>query len=598
MKRYPTTWQFEKLIKRFDSDYLSKEQLLISRKIEDFVKKWANNKSYLKDNIELKTALDEYEEIFSTTGLEGKSGIYLYLKQSLDQSNSEIKAQFNKLDEFARDLYNKLQFFSHKISRLGMKRQEEVLNDKSLKAYWHYLSKLFNESKYLLSEKEEKLLNLKSKTASYNWIRLTQELLSEESAKVVDEFGYKASKSFSEIISLMDHKDQLVRDSAAKEFNKILLKWSKVAEAEINSVLENKKVDDTLRKVGRPDEIRHLSDDIESEVVDVLIQSVSDNYEISKRFYKLKAKILGKKKLKYHERNLHIDESDTKYPFSSGVALLRKVLGEMDGTFLSIFNTFLDEGRIDVYPKKGKSQGAFCLSDSKFNPVFILLNYQDKLQDVLTLAHEVGHGIHFELSKVQNSLDFGASLATAEVASTFMEDFILEEILKSADDETKLSILMTKLNDDISTIIRQVACYKFEQDLHKDFREKGYLSKEEIGALFTKHMSSYMGESVEYSKGSENWWIYWSHIRNFFYVYSYASGLLISKSLQESVKNDREFIKKIKTFLTQGQSKSSKEIFLDLGIDISKKEFWELGLEKINDNLTRAEMLASKLGKI
>lgn len=598
MKSYTTTWQFDKFIKKFDSDYLLKEQLEISKKINLFVKKWSNNQNYLKDNRDLKKALDEYEEIFSTTGLEGKSGIYLYLKQSLDQSNSDIKAQFNKLDEFARDLYNKLQFFSHKISRLSRKRQEEILSDKNLKGYWHYLSKLFNESKYLLSEKEEKLLNLKSKTASYNWVRLTQELLAEESGKVIDELGNKSTKSFSEIISLMDNKNQDVRDSAAKEFNKILLKWAKVAEAEINSVLENKKVDDNLRKVSRPDEIRHLSDDIETEIVDVLISTVSDNFELSRRFYKLKAGILGKKKLKYHERNLHIDETDTKFPFSTGVELLRNVLGELDLSFLEIFNNFLEEGRIDVYPKKGKTQGAFCLSDTKFNPVFILLNYQDKLQDVLTLAHEVGHGIHFELAKKQNSLNFGASLATAEVASTFMEDFILEEILKKANDETKLSILMTKLNDDISTIIRQIACYKFEVELHKTFREKGYLSKEEIGAIFSSHMGSYMGESIELSKGSENWWIYWSHIRNFFYVYSYASGLLISKSLQESVKNDSKFITKIKTFLELGQSKSTKEIFLDLGVDISKREFWELGIEKIKFNLNQAEKLAKELGKI
>src|SRR5690606_849414 len=213
-------------------------------------------------------------------------------------------------------------------------------------------------------------------------------------------------------------------------------------------------------------------------------------------------------------------------------------------------------------------------------------------------AHEVGHGIHFQLSKAQNSLNFGATLSTAEVASTFMEDFVLEEILRDADDELKLNILMMKLNDDTSTILRQVAIYNFERDLHEEFNKNGYLSKEEIGGLFLKNMAAYMGDSVKLNRGSENWWIYVSHIRNFFYVFSYANGLLISKSLQESVKEDPKFISKVKEFFKSGKSESTKDIFMKLGIDISDKEFWNNGLERIENLLSETENLAMRLGKI
>jgi oligoendopeptidase F len=157
--------------------------------------------------------------------------------------------------------------------------------------------------------------------------------------------------------------------------------------------------------------------------------------------------------------------------------------------------------------------------------------------------------------------------------------------------------MMMRLNDEVSTIFRQVACYRFEQSLHDQFRQKGYLSKQDIGKLFQMHMASYMGESVEQSPGSENWWVYWSHIRSFFYVYSYASGLLISKSLQNSVKKEPRFIGKVKEFLSAGLSDSPKNIFRKLGIDITDKQFWEKGLEEVETLLNETTSLAKKLGK-
>ena len=158
--------------------------------------------------------------------------------------------------------------------------------------------------------------------------------------------------------------------------------------------------------------------------------------------------------------------------------------------------------------------------------------------------------------------------------------------------------MMTKLNSDISTIFRQVACYLFEQELHKTFREKGYLSYQEIGRIFQKCMIAYMGPAVEKSPGSENWWIYWSHIRTFFYVYSYASGLLISKSLQKSVKENPQFIEKVKEFLSAGLSASPKNIFIGLGVDITDATFWNKGLDEIEKLLKDTEKLAKKLKKI
>lgn len=218
----------------------------------------------------------------------------------------------------------------------------------------------------------------------------------------------------------------------------------------------------------------------------------------------------------------------------------------------------------------------------------------------MTIAHETGHGIHNELMKKRqdNALNFGAPYFSAEVASTFMEDFVFEKILQEADDQLRLSILIMKLDEDVSAVFRQAALYRFEEELHFQFREKGHMSKEIIGKLFQKQMKSYMGNFVEQSQGSENWWIYVSHLRNFFYNYQYASGILIAKSFQNSFRNNPGFIESVKEFLGAGLSDYPKNIFGKIGVDIEDKEFWNKGVGEIGKLLNETTKLAKKLGKI
>ena len=287
------------------------------------------------------------------------------------------------------------------------------------------------------------------------------------------------------------------------------------------------------------------------------------------------------------------------FTFQESADFVSNVFTHLDPEFTKILTRFLNNGQIDVYPKKGKRGGAFCAHWLISQPTYILLNHTNKLRDVLTLAHEMGHGINNELIKQkQHALDFGTPLSTAECASVFMEDFVLEEVLKTADEETQLGILVAKLDDNIATAFRQIACYQFEQEMHATFREKGYLSYAEIGKIFQKYMSAYMGPAIEQSPGAENWWIYWNHIRSFFYVYSYASGLLIAKFMQNKVKQDPSFINQVKVFLSSGLSASPKDIFGKMDIDITDAAFWHAGLDEIELLLNQTESLAKKLGKI
>lgn len=593
------TWDLTRLFRADDDPGIEEAIRVVERESYRFIRKWKSRRDYLSDPSVLCDALKEYDRWKGCFGADGDAGYYFWLRAEQDQNNPDLKARLNKVEEFSRKIENDIQFFHLRLAKIPRKKRNSFLRCRGLRRYRHFLENIWAESKYLMSEREEKILNVKMPTSYSNWIKMTFGLLSKEERKISLEGGGSGVRPFSEITALMNSSDKKTRDSAARAFNDILTENLDVAEAEINSVLSHKKTEDELRAFSRPDLSRHVADDIDSRVVDSLIASVSKRFDIPSWFYELKARLMGLRKLKYHERNVVYGNIKTRYSFEASCNLVRKVLHGLDQEFGEIFDGFVSNRQIDVYPKKGKSGGAFCAHHLISQPTYILLNHTGELGDVLTLAHEVGHGINNELiRRSQNALNFGTPTSTAEVASTFLEDFVLQEILKKSGGELKLAIMMKKLDDDVSTIFRQVACYRFEMELHELFRQKGYLSKEEIGKLFAGHMAGYMGDYVEQTSGSENWWVYWSHIRYFFYVYSYASGLLISKSLQSSVKNAPVYINRVKNFLSAGLSDSPKNIFLSLGIEIENVDFWNRGIEEVDCLLEETARQARRLGKL
>ncbi|HWR58073.1 MAG TPA: M3 family metallopeptidase, partial [Thermodesulfovibrionales bacterium] len=448
-------WNLKPLFDGDDDPRIEEKRKIVEQESYRFINKWKDRNDYLEDPAALKEALDEYERWNRNYGADGDEGYYFMLRTQQDQNNPALKAKFNKVEEFAQKIQNDVQFFHLRIGKISQESQGRFLEYEGLKPYRHYLERLFAEAKYLLSEPEEKILNLKSPTSYSNWVKMTSGFLSKEERQVFSEDGKKVRKNFSEILSLMNSRVRKVRDSAAAAFNDIVSKYAEVAEAELNSVLANKRIDDELRKMDRPDLGRHISDDIESEVVDSLISAVAGRFSVSSRYYGLKARLLGVKKLKYHERNIEYGRIATKYSFAKSTELIEKVFGKLDPEFREIFLRLMRDGQIDAYPGKGKAGGAFCAHHLLSQPTYILLNHTGRLNDVLTIAHELGHGINNELMRAkQNALNFGAPLSTAEAASTFMEDFVLEELLKEADDELRLAVMMNKLNDDVSTIFR------------------------------------------------------------------------------------------------------------------------------------------------
>lgn len=575
-------WNLKLLYKNLDDPKIEKDIKASENALKAFIEKWKKNDRYLKDPKVLKEALDEYEDLHSNHGILTKPFYYTLLNKEIDLNNTELKAKLNKLSHKATELGNEIQFFTINLSKVSKKKQKEFVNAPELKNYKHYLEMLFANAKYVLSDKEEKVFSLTAKPSFSNWVNMIEELLSKQSLKVLDEESKEKEISYNEAFKYINSTKKKVRDRAAKEFNSVNRKYIEIAEYEMNSILERKQIQDEYRGKERPDLTRHLSTDIDTEIVDTLVDVVTKNFDISQKFYKKKAKLLGQKTIGYHERNVPIGKIEKEYEFEKGLNIVTDVFYDIDEDFGDILSSFKKNHQIDAFPKASKTGGAYCISVNKHLPTYILLNYNEKVNDILTIAHESGHGIHSELVKEQNALNDGYSLALAEVASTFFEDFVLDDILKRTEEKDIVkSLKMQRESDSINSIFRQIAFYNFEKELHSTFREKGYLSHDEISEIFIKHMKAYLGDAVDVDDSMRYGWIYVSHFRRFFYVFSYASGLLISKFLQKKVREDKEFVEKFKDFLKAGSSKSVKDIFMDIGVDISKREFWEESVKAI-----------------
>jgi oligoendopeptidase F len=600
MKIQHTTWNLKHLATGDNDPAFATKREAITTAANAFVKKWKKRTDYLEDPAVLLRALDEYERLHREHEPAGDEYIYFRHRQSQNADDSKVKARLGKAQEFVENIYNDLRFFSLNVAKIPAAKQKKFLVYPGLRKYKHYLQGHFLAAQYHLSDAEEKIISLKNNGPAYNnWKSMVDAFLAREEGETLGPDGKKATRGLEELLNLSSDPKPAVRDAAAAAINDIFKKNLPVAEAEMNSILQNKKIDDELRGFVRPDSAQHLDDDIDTDVVDALIEAVSKRNDIAKKIYQFKAKLLGIEKFKYHERNLKYGAVNATYSYQQAVDMVEKVYSKLDSDFASLFREAVEGGYIDVYPRKGKHGGAFCAGGAYHQHSYILLNYTNQLRDIMTLAHEMGHAINDELTRhAQNALNTGTPLSTAEVASTFMEQFVADEVMAEADDEMRLALMVEELNNNVAGIFRQTAAYRFEQELHGRFREQGHVSKEDIGRIFKKHMAAYMGSVVEQSEGSENWWVHWGHFRAPFYVYSYVSGHLIAKSLHAAVKKDPSFIVKVKEFLSAGLSDSPKNIFAKLGIDIASVEFWQAGLKEIEDTLKEAQKLAKKLGKI
>ncbi len=586
MAKLRTAWNFKLLYKSDTDPQIEKDMKAIERAFADFEKKY-RGKDFTSNAKKLKNVLDDDTKL--DVVLNGwKLLRYFHLRKDVESQNARIHALMAKYDARTTEARNKVTFFRLALGKIPAKDQRRFLKDPALSQYRYLLKVIFENSKHDLSEKEEQLLRQLYQPARGMWIEGQEKFLNTLTVP------FKGRKlSLGEASNIAHELPLTERRGLATRINEILKESAYYAEGEINAIYTLKKILDEKRGFAKPYSSTVLEYENDEKTVERMVATITRHFPVAHRFYRLHAKILGLKKVTVADRSAKKGQIRKKFDFETSVGILSEVFSAVDPRYAEIFGNFVANGQLDVYPKKGKSSGAYCSGGGDL-PTFVLLNHVDSVNSIATIAHEMGHAFHTELSKSQPLHYQGYTFSVAEVASTFFEQVLLERLEKELAPEEYALLLHDKLKNSIATVYRQIALFNFELELHERIRTEGHLAKEEIAKLMAKHFRSYMGDAVEVTDLDGYFFVMLSHMRRFFYVYSYAYGQIISRALFEKWKADKSYAKKIEQFLSAGGSMSPKDIFRSIGIDTTDPKFFETGLKSIEKDIVKLEKLTAK----
>lgn len=591
------TWDFSDLYYGPEDKKLEQDVQKIERLCKAFAQKYAKenigknantnttaNADYLKNNTTLLLALKDWEKLNDELG-SARPLWYLYNMQSIESQNKTIEAKIGLYEPRVTKALNSILFFTLNLGKIAPEKQQKILTDSNFAEFKYFLERIFITAKYNLTEDAEKVVSLMSRPARSMWIDGFEKLLNKQSVKFKGKDVPLSKAMF--MIHQLPTKDRRTLNALCMDKLKDI---SYLAEQEINAVYTHKQISDELRGYKKPYSATIIGYENDEKSIENLVKVVTDNFHISHRFFKLKAKILGLKSLEYCDRAVGVAKKQKPVEFEEAVSILKKSFGTINPRYSNVLENMLATKKIDVNPRLGKRGGAYC-SGGAGVPTVVLLNYVPSIDAVLTFAHEMGHAIHTEFSKKPAPLYQNYTISVAEVASTFFENIASEEIYKNLSKQDKIFLLYDRVADSVSTIFRQIACFNFELSLHEEMKAKGALTTKDISDLHNKHMHAYLGPVFKMKESDGYFFEAWSHIRNFFYVYSYAYGELISKALFRKCKKDPSFHAKVDQFLEAGCSMSPEDIFKSIGVDTSKTEFFKEGLKAIEEDIVELEKL-------
>ncbi|WP_417782196.1 M3 family oligoendopeptidase [Terasakiella pusilla] len=518
----------------------------------------------------------------------GRIVSYAQLLYAGDNTDGKIAQFYQNMQEEITNLSSLILFYTLEINKLDDDVLEDLLKDEAAGAYRSWIMDVRVHRPYQLSDDMEKLLMEKSVSGKRAWNRLFDETMAGL------RFPFQGEEvTNSEILDKMSSSDGAVRKEAAKSFGKVLGDNIRLFSLITNTLAKDKATEDQWRGLERPISARNLSNLVEDEVVDALITSVKESYgDLSHRYYALKAKWFGVDQMDYWDRNAPLPEDDDRQiPWSEAQETVLKAYGAFDGNMADIAKRFFEESWIDVPPRAGKDSGAFAHPVTPSAHPYVLLNYHGKTRDVMTLAHELGHGVHQVLAAKQGALMADTPLTLAETASVFGEMLTFRSMLDNETDEKRRRIMLAgKVEDMLNTVVRQVAFCDFERRVH-DERKKGELTAERLGEIWMEVQSESLGSAFRFDEEYQHYWAYIPHfIHTPFYVYAYAFGDCLVNSLYDVFQNGHEgFQQKYLDMLSAGGTKRHKELLAPFGLDASDPDFWKRGLKVISGFIDELE---------
>ena len=539
------------------------------------------------DGQELYLAIAKYEAIGE---LEGRIMSYAYLVYAGNMSDPDIGKFFQTMQEKISAIGTDMLFFMLELNRIEDETLDVMYDGSSLKKYKPWLNNIRAMKPYQLSDELEKLLHEKDISGRSAWVRLFDETIAGLKFEVDGE-----EMASQQVLHLLSSPNGDIRKKAAKSLGKVFGQNVRLFSLITNTLAKDKAIEDEWRHSPEPATMRHLSNQVEAEVVDALSEAVQAAYPtLSHRYYKIKAKWMGQEKIDYWDRNAPLpDQDDRIIPWAEAQETVLDAYGQFSPQLSDLGRQFFENPWIDASVRPGKSPGAFAHPTVPSVHPYLLLNYQGNIRDVMTLAHELGHGVHQLLAAPQGGLLADTPLTLAETASVFGEQLTFRALLEKQSDPDKRRIMLaSKVEDMINTVVRQIAFYEFEKRLH-DARKEEELSPDQIGKIWMDVQKESLGPAIRLHDEYQYFWSYIPHfIHSPFYVYAYAFGDCLVNALYAIYQEAEEgFQEKYFDMLKAGGTLQHKELLAPFNLDASDPAFWSKGLSVIEGFIDELEAL-------
>ena len=539
---------------------------------------------------------DFFEHLAGVVDKIGRATNYTSLKFSVATDDPEVGALMQKAQEQATVIGSRIIFVELELAQLPADRAAELIGDPKLASVAHHLEGILRYKDHMLSEPEEVVLSEKSVAGASAWSRLYDEQSSVITAEVDD-----AEVPLMAALAQLQHPDAAQRAKVAAAVTEGLAPGLRTRAFIFNTLLSDKSVDDRLRKYPTWISARNLSNEATDASVQALIEAVVGRYRIPQRWYALKARMLGVDRLNDWDRMAPVVEDTAEFDWDDAKVLVDDAYRSFSPEIADVVQEFFRNDWIDAPMRPAKRGGAFCAYTVPSHHPYLLLNWTSQRRDVLTLAHELGHGVHAYLARPQGIFHQTTPLTLAETASVFGETVTFGKLLDGVTDPAdRLPLLAEHLEDQIATVFRQVAMNRFEDAVHTERRDVGELSVDRFGELWAESQTAMLGDAVEVSEGYRTWWSYIPHfIHTPGYVYAYAYGQLLALSVYARYEEEgSSFVPRYIEMLSAGGSMAPEELGKIVGVDLGDPGFWDGGLDIIERLLVDTEEAAAAAGRV
>jgi oligoendopeptidase F len=582
------TWDLAPLVEHGGDEAIDRMLDEAERRSRDFKAAYAGRVGEL-DAEGMRDAMAELGAIYD---LVGRAGSYAMLRFSAATDDPATGALFQRVQERAAAIETELLFFDLEWQKVPGERAEELLADPRLEFCAHHLRVSRRLGPHRLSEPEERVMTELRVSGRSAWSRLFDEQVASITVELDETIPLELA------FARMFSPDRDERRRAAEAITEALRPGLRTRSYVFNTLLQEKATDDRLRRFPHWLAARNIENEVSDESVQALVDAVRSRYEIARRWYRLKARLLGIDRLADYDRNAGIATDEERIEWPEARDLVLDTYRSFSPELGDLTRRFFDERWIDAAARPGKRSGAFSAATVPSVHPYVMLNFTGTRRDALVMAHELGHGVHQALAAGQGIFHQNTPLTVAETASVFGEALTFGRLLEQTKDPaSRLALLAENIDGSVATVFRQIAMHRFEDAVHNERRTRGEIAPDRFSELWTETQAEMFGDSVEITDGYRIWWSYIHHFTSApGYVYAYAYGQLLALSVYHRYLEQGEpFVARYLDLLRAGGSKPPEELGRIVGVDLTDPGFWNSGLDLVEQQLTDAEEAAAEV---